>query len=137
MTVATVLEKSGVLAALEPALASRMVSGLAYDSRLAKEDNLFFAFPGARTDGRRFAADAYEKGALAVVSELPQPYDIAGPWIQVAHGRKALAAASKIFFGAPDERLFVAAITGTNGKTTTSWLVDSILRSAGFRTSEN
>jgi len=135
MTVATVLEKSGVLAALEPALAARRVSGLAYDSRAVEPEYLFFAFPGARTDGRRFAVDAISKGALAVVSESAQPVDFAGPWIQVAHGRKALAAASKIFFGAPDERLFVAAITGTNGKTTTSYLIDYILRAAGFKTS--
>ena len=135
MTVATVLEKSGVLSALEPALAARQVSGLAYDSRVVEPENLFFAFPGARADGRRFAADALQKGALAVVSESVPPEDFAGSWIQVAHGRKALAAASKIFFGAPDERLFLVAITGTNGKTTTSYLVDHILRTAGFKTS--
>jgi UDP-N-acetylmuramoyl-L-alanyl-D-glutamate--2,6-diaminopimelate ligase len=135
MTAATVLNKSGVLAALEPELSTRTVSGLAYDSRLAGPDQLFFAFPGARTDGRRFAADAIARGALAVVSESPRPADYQGSWIQVAHGRKALAAASKNFFGAPDERLFVTAITGTNGKTTTSYLIDSILRSAGFETS--
>ena len=135
MTAATVLEKSGVLAALDPALAAREVSGLAYDSRLVEAENLFFAFPGARTDGRRFAVDAIVKGALAVVSESIRPDEFAGQWIQVAHGRKALAAASKIFFGAPDERLFVAAITGTNGKTTTSYVVDYILRAAGFKTS--
>jgi len=63
------------------------------------------------------------------------PPDFTAPWIQVAHGRKALAAASKNFFGAPDERLFLAAITGTNGKTTTSYLIDYILRAAGFKTS--
>ena len=143
MTVATVLDKAGVLAAAAPgehigldsALAERFVSGLAYDSRLVELDNLFFAFPGARADGRRFAADAIAKGALAVVSESARPADFPSPWIQVAHGRKALAAASKNFFGAPDERLFLAAITGTNGKTTTSYLIDYILRASGFKTS--
>ena len=135
MTVATLLDKAGVLDALEPALAERFVSGLAYDSRLVELENLFFAFPGARVDGRRFAAAAIAKGAVAVVSESSRPDDFASPWIQVAHGRKALAAASKIFFGAPDERLFVTAITGTNGKTTTSYLIDSILRTAGCKTS--
>jgi UDP-N-acetylmuramoyl-L-alanyl-D-glutamate--2,6-diaminopimelate ligase len=135
MTVASVLEKAGVLEALEPGLALLHVSGLAYDSRLAVEGNLFFAFPGARADGRRFAADAIARGALAVVSESPRPADFAGSWIQVAHGRKALAAASKTFFGAPDERLFVTAITGTNGKTTTSHVIDGVFQTAGFRTS--
>ena len=135
MTVATVLEKAGVLEALEPGLAIRHVSGLVYDSRLAQPDNLFFAFPGARTDGGLYAANAIARGALAVVSESPRPADFTGSWIQVAHGRKALAVASKRFFGAPDERLFVTAITGTNGKTTTSHLVDSILQAAGCKTS--
>ena len=135
MTATTVLHKAGVLTALEPALAASDVSGLAYDSRLVEPANLFFAFPGARTDGRRFAVDAIAKGALAVASESVRPPDFAAPWIQVAHGRKALAAASKNFFGAPDERLFLAAITGTNGKTTTSYLIDHILRAAGFKSS--
>src|SRR5882724_1887394 len=124
MTVATVLDKAGVLTALDATLASCDVSGLEYDSRQVQPANLFFAFPGARSDGRRFAVDAITKGALAVVSESACPADFAQPWIQVAHGRKALAAASKNFFGAPDERLFLAAITGTNGKTTTSYLID-------------
>ena len=135
MTLATVLDKAGVSTALEPAFGESFVSGLAYDSRLVEPANLFFAFPGARADGRRFAVDAIAKGAVAVVSESASPTDFAAPWIQVAHGRKALAAASKNFFGAPDERLFLAAITGTNGKTTTSYLIDRILRSAGFKTS--
>ena len=135
MTAATVLEHAGVVHALDPALTESFVSGLAYDSRLVQSANLFFAFPGARADGRRFAADAIAKGALAVVSESERPPDFAPPWIQVAHGRKALAAASRNFFGAPDERLFLAAITGTNGKTTTSYLIDHILQAAGFKTS--
>ena len=135
MTVATVLESAGVLAALDPAFAESFVSGLAYDSRLVELANLFFAFPGVRADGRRFANDAIAKGALAVVSESERPTDFTAPWIQVAHGRKALAAASKNFFGAPDERLFLTAITGTNGKTTASYLIDHILGACGFRTS--
>ena len=72
---------------------------------------------------------------MAVVSESACPADFTSPWIQVAHGRKALAAASKNFFGAPDERLFLIAITGTNGKTTTSYVIDHVLQAAGFQTS--
>src|SRR5580704_13857136 len=98
MTAATVLETAGVLEALDPGLVARNVSGLAYDSRRVDADYLFFAFPGARTDGSRFAAEAFLRGALAIVSESAAPADFAGPWIQVAHGRKALAAASKRFF---------------------------------------
>lgn len=110
------------------------VGNLEYDSRRVTPGTLFFAFPGAKFDGRAFAADAMSRGALAVVSELPAPEGFDGPWIEVAHGRKALAIAAKNFYGAPDEQLRVTGITGTNGKTTTSYLLDQILRSAGLRT---
>ncbi len=115
-------------------LASMPVSGLEYDSRRVGPGVLFFAFPGARVDGRAFAAEAMSRGAIGVVSELAAPAGFAGPWIQVAHGRKALAIAAKNFLGAPDEALRITGITGTNGKTTTSYLLDQILRSAGLRT---
>lgn len=107
------------------------VAGLEYDSRKAGAGFLFFAFQGAKVDGRVFAAQAMEKGACAVVSELDAPAGFTGPWIQVEHGRRALASAAKRFYGAPDEHLELTGITGTNGKTTTSYLVDSVMRAAG------
>lgn len=107
------------------------VRGLDYDSRRVEPGFLFFAFPGARSDGRRFARSAVERGAIAVVSELPPPGEIEAPWIEVEHGRQALALASKNFYRAPDERLSLTGITGTNGKTTTAFLIDSVLRSSG------
>jgi UDP-N-acetylmuramoyl-L-alanyl-D-glutamate--2,6-diaminopimelate ligase len=107
------------------------VTGLEYDSRRVKPGFLFFAFPGAKVDGRKFAEQAVQQGAAAVVSELEPPDGFAGPWIQVDHGRKALAAAAKNFYGAPDKKLELTGITGTNGKTTTSYLVDSVMRAAG------
>lgn len=110
------------------------VLGLDYDSRRIEPGMLFFAFPGARTDGGAFAKAALEKGAVAVVSEVASPQDFGGPWIQVAHGRYALALASRNFYGAPDERLCLTGITGTNGKTTTAFLTDAILRSSGRTT---
>jgi UDP-N-acetylmuramoyl-L-alanyl-D-glutamate--2,6-diaminopimelate ligase len=125
MTLEQVLAKVPLRTELPPDLRSRQVAGLEYDSRRVQPGYLFFAFPGAKTDGRQFAREAIEKGAVAVVS------DSEGPWIQVEHGRKALAIASKNFYGSPDQRLCVTGITGTNGKTTTSFLTDAILRSSG------
>ncbi len=115
-------------------LAAMEVSGIEYDSRRVGKRSLFFAFPGSRTDGRQFAQDALARGAAAVVSESEAPAGMAGPWIQVEHGRHALALAARNFYGKPDERLGLTGITGTNGKTTTSYLVDSVLRAAGHVT---
>jgi len=107
------------------------VHGLDYDSRRVEPGFLFFAFAGARADGRMFAHSALERGAIAVVSELAKPEDFEGLWIEVEHGRQALALAAKRFSGAPDQRLCLTGITGTNGKTTTALLTDAILRSSG------
>lgn len=115
-------------------LGSRVVNGLEYDSRRTGEGFLFFAFAGAKADGRAFARQAIGKGALAVVSELEQPAGFDAPWIRVEHGRRALATAAKNFYDAPDERLALTGITGTNGKTTTSYLIDSVMRAAGHVT---
>jgi len=119
---------------LAPAAAGAPVSGLDYDSRRVGRDFVFFAFAGSRSDGRDFAADAVARGATAVASEREAPEGFTATWIRVAHGREALALAARNFYGKPDERLRIAGITGTNGKTTTGYLVDSILRAAGRTT---
>ena len=107
------------------------VGGLAYDSRRVGQDFLFFAFAGAKVDGAQFANAAVAKGAIAVVSDRPRPSGFSRPWIQVAHGRHALAIAARNFYGKPDERIALTGVTGTNGKTTSSMLLDSMLRAAG------
>ncbi|MCZ2147868.1 MAG: UDP-N-acetylmuramoyl-L-alanyl-D-glutamate--2,6-diaminopimelate ligase [Bryobacterales bacterium] len=109
----------------------RPVSGLEYDSRKINPDYLFFAFSGSKDDGRRYARQAMEGGALAVVSELPELAGEAMPWIQVEHGRRALAAACRNFYGAPERDLKLTGVTGTNGKTTVTYLIDAVLRHAG------
>jgi UDP-N-acetylmuramoyl-L-alanyl-D-glutamate--2,6-diaminopimelate ligase len=120
------------LAAPLPAGAGAIsVSGLECDSRRVRQGCLFFAFPGAKADGRAFAADALARGAAGIVAESPAPADFSGLWIQVLHGRRALARMCRTFYGAPDERLCLVAVTGTNGKTTTVFAVDSMLRSRG------
>ncbi|MCC6393303.1 MAG: UDP-N-acetylmuramoyl-L-alanyl-D-glutamate--2,6-diaminopimelate ligase [Bryobacterales bacterium] len=107
------------------------VSGLEYDSRKIGPNYLFFAFSGARDDGRRYTRQAMEGGAVAVVSELPGLTGEAIPWIQVEHGRRALAAACRNFYGAPERDLKLTGVTGTNGKTTVTYLIDAVLRHAG------
>jgi UDP-N-acetylmuramoyl-L-alanyl-D-glutamate--2,6-diaminopimelate ligase len=111
-----------------------LIGGLNYDSRKVEAGDLFFAFPGSRADGRTFAAAALERGAVAVVSESPAPAGFPAPWIQAAHGRQALARMARRWFDSPDEHLTLTGITGTNGKTTISLLIDHILRHAGYRT---
>jgi UDP-N-acetylmuramoyl-L-alanyl-D-glutamate--2,6-diaminopimelate ligase len=120
--------------AAPPDLGAAQVAGIAYDSRKVGPGFLFFAFPGKHVDGAVYAAAAIERGALAVVSESPRPADFPGHWIQVEHGRRALAIAARNFFGKPDEKIAITGITGTNGKTTTAYLLDSILRGAGHTT---
>ncbi len=110
------------------------VTGLDYDSRRIEPGNVFFAFPGARTDGRQFATQALSRGAVAILSELEPPPGFSGVWIQLEHGRQALATAAGNFYGHPDRRLGLTGITGTNGKTTTAFLTDALLRHAGLTT---
>lgn len=120
---------------ISDAMAAREVAGIDYDSRRVGKDFLFFAFTGQHADGRSFARQAVEKGAMAIIGELESPADIdPAIWIQVEHGRRALATAARAMAGAPDERIGLAGITGTNGKTTTSYILDSIFRAAGKTT---
>ncbi len=122
-----------VVSATHP-LASREVKGLQYDSRTLRADQVFFAFPGDRVDGHQFVEPAFAAGALAVVSEREVPQKFVSQWIRVPHGRQALARAALEFYGRPDRRLKLTGVTGTNGKTTTVYLIDAILNAAGFKT---
>jgi UDP-N-acetylmuramoyl-L-alanyl-D-glutamate--2,6-diaminopimelate ligase len=131
MTMAQILEGVPLKSELPTQLAQKEISGLDYDSRRVQAGFLFFAFPGAKADGRVFANSALEKGAAAVVSELSAPHDFEGPWIQVEHGRHALALASRNFY---HQNVTLTGITGTNGKTTTGYLIDSVLRASGRTT---
>ncbi len=109
------------------------ISSLAYNSRQVKPGTLFFAIQGEKADGHAYIADALKRGAAAVVSERAAPSELAARWVQVAAIRRALADAARVFFHHPEARLKIIGITGTNGKTTTSYLVENVLRAAGIR----
>lgn len=131
MKLQQVFEAVPVIRELPSALLNADVHGLAYDSRKVEPGFLFFAFSGVKTDGARYAGTAAEKGALAIVADRPSPGHGNIPWIQVQHGREALALAARNFYQKPDERVHLTGVTGTNGKTTSSSLIDMILRTAG------
>jgi UDP-N-acetylmuramoyl-L-alanyl-D-glutamate--2,6-diaminopimelate ligase len=109
------------------------ISELAYDSRLVKTGTLFVAIRGEKTDGNNYVTDAAGRGAVAILSEQEKPGSLPAefPWIQVTDARKALAISGANFYMRPAEVLKLIGVTGTNGKTTTTYLVDSILRAAG------
>ena len=134
MTIDEVLQGVGLRKELPGDFGKAVVTGLEYDSRRVQPGYLFFAFPGARADGREFAQQAIDKGAVATVSELPAPKGFPGRWIDVENGRQALALAARNFYGNTAERLELTGVTGTNGKTTTTFLIDAVLREAGMTT---
>ncbi len=108
------------------------VSGLNYDSRRVRPRDVFLAMKGESADGNRFIDAAIAKGAVAIVTdspaEPPRP-DVA--WAQVTHGRRALARLSANLYRHPAERLTMTGVTGTNGKTTATFLLESIFKAAG------
>ncbi len=109
------------------------ITSLAYNSREVQPGGLFFALRGEKADGNSFIADAIGRGALAIASELPAPTSLPDgvAWAQVQYPRRGLAIAAANFYGRPADALALTGVTGTNGKTTTTYLVDSILRAAG------
>src|SRR5438045_877520 len=120
MELKRVLEGVPLTSNVPAALLEADVQGLAYDSRKVEPGYLFFAFQGAKVDGAQFTNLAVRNGALAVISDRPSPGGFNGTWLQAAHGREALAFASRNFYEKPDQRLALTAVTGTNGKTTTT-----------------
>jgi len=108
------------------------VTGIVHDSRSVHPGAVFVALKGAHADGAAYARDAVTRGAIAVFSESVVPPGIQVPWFQVSDGRAALAALASEFYGRPSEQLTLVGITGTNGKTTTSYLLTSIFEAAGL-----
>ena len=119
----------GAVETVDPAAVR--VTDLAYDARAVAPGSLFVCVPGQRADGHDFAADAVAAGAVALIVE--RPLDLPVPQLVVADARDAMALAADAFFGRPTRELEVVGVTGTNGKTTTAFLLYSILAAAGRR----
>jgi len=109
---------------------------VACDSRKVQPRALFFALHGAKADGNTFIRDAVSRGAVAIASEDAPPATMptSVAWIRVTHARKALAITAANSFGHPSAALQLVAVTGTNGKTTTTSLVDAIIKASGAKT---
>jgi UDP-N-acetylmuramoyl-L-alanyl-D-glutamate--2,6-diaminopimelate ligase len=108
------------------------VAALAYDNRAVTPGTLFFCVPGFKVDGHDFAADAVQRGATALVVE--RPLDLGVPEVRVPDARAAMAEIAAAFYGDPTAELRLVGVTGTNGKTTTTFLIRTILERAGMQT---
>ena len=108
------------------------VKGLTQNSKEVEEGYLFFAVRGSNFDGHDFVGEAFERGAIAAVVE-EYPPGAEGELIRVEDTRKALAESAHIFFKEPSKKLKVVGVTGTNGKTTTTYVLERILREAGLK----
>ena len=104
-----------------------------HDSRQARQGTLFAAIRGATVDGHRFIDDVMRRGAVGVISESDRPADFTGAWLKVPDARVALAKAASIINGNPSHKLDLVGVTGTNGKTTTTYLCYALAEAAGIK----
>lgn len=116
------------------------LTSIEYDSRRVRPGAVFVAMKGGTTDGNRFVDKALAVGALGIITDSTEMFDhllvyhVGLPVLEVEHGRRALAQAAASFFGHPERVLAATGITGTNGKTTTSFLTEALLNAAGRKT---
>lgn len=113
--------------------ANTPIKGIAYHTKNVKPGYVFVCIKGYKVDGHRFLHDAIEKGAIAAVVETPQS-QIQIPQIIVKDSRKALALLGDKFYGSPSKKMQMIGITATNGKTTTSYMTNSIFKAQGLKT---
>src|SRR6195256_3568800 len=126
----------GVETALPADASSLEIHQVACDSRKVRPAALFFALYGAKADGNKFIQEALKRGAVAIASEEPAPGKLPPgvAWIQVQEARKALAITAANFLEHPANALQLVAVTGTNGKTTITSVVDAIVKASGAKT---
>lgn len=108
------------------------IAGASYDSRQVRPGELFVAFKGYTADGHRFIPQAMASGAAAALCQVP-PEDGNIPYVRVPDSRRALAVLGANFFGHPADAMTMVGVTGTNGKTTTTYLLKAILEARGRR----
>lgn len=109
------------------------ITDVTHDSRQAREGTLFVAIKGATVDGHRFVDDVMRRGAVGIISEFDPPDGFAGAWLKVKDAREALAKAAAVINGDPSHKLDLVGVTGTNGKTTTTYLCFALAEAAGAK----
>ena len=112
---------------------SGAVSDVTHDSRQAREGTLFVAVKGLTVDGHRFVDDVMRRGAAGIISEYDRPANFKGAWLKVKNARDSLAKAAAVINGDPSHQLDLIGITGTNGKTTTTYLCYALAEAAGVK----
>ena len=111
----------------------KAVSDVTHDSRQAREGTLFVAIKGHTMDGHRFVEDVLRRGAAGIISEYDPPANFEGAWLKVKDARESLARAAAVINGNPSHQLDLVGITGTNGKTTTTFLCFALAEAAGVK----
>jgi len=135
MTFQQLLQGAEILSQSGGSSGNPAVSGVDYDSRRIRPGFVFVAMKGETSDGNRFIDQAIAAGAVAIVTDSATEKARPGiAWAQVPHGRRALGRLSANFYKRPAERIATTGITGTNGKSTTAFIVESILQAAGRKT---
>jgi UDP-N-acetylmuramoyl-L-alanyl-D-glutamate--2,6-diaminopimelate ligase len=109
------------------------VSDVTHDSRQARNGALFVAIKGHTMDGHRFVDEVIRRGAAGIISEYDPPANFEGAWMKVKDAREALAKAAAVINGNPSHKLDLVGVTGTNGKTTTTYLCSALAEAAGIR----
>jgi UDP-N-acetylmuramoyl-L-alanyl-D-glutamate--2,6-diaminopimelate ligase len=135
MTFQQLLDGAEILSQRGNSSGNATISGVEYDSRRVRPGTVFVAMKGESSDGNRFIDQAIAAGAVAIVTDsATEPPRPVVAWAHVPSGRRALARLSANFYNRPAERIVNTGITGTNGKSTTAFIVESILKAAGRKT---
>ncbi len=131
MTLRELVEAARTLGG-QPGLPASPVTSVTHDSRAVAAGSVFVAIPGRKTDGARFALEAQQRGAAAIVAEAPCPEGVTVPWLIAADARLALSELAAVYYGHPSRALTVVGMTGTNGKTTSTYLMASVFDAASM-----